>query len=647
MKRVLLFLLLHLQVCFSMEITTGTYRGISNAASRKIYSGFDSDVLMIFGLDETPCWSNINSDTTLTFNTGFSSSLITAMDDTSFTVGTGNEVNKNGTSYIWIGIKDTSDSDFMYGSYVGTGAIDTISCNFQADLCIIKSCSAAEAAFRTSENDSGYSMRFDWDTNKTNEIIEFLSNGFVVGTSSSVNSNGIIYYYFLLKESTNKFEVGTYTGNEANGRIIDTSFKPGCIWGRMSDNSSSTWMTYRMMEAPITSENCYTFNGNLLGTTFIDCIGCSGDNANFEVDADLNTSSKTYIYCNFYSVKDLSTLVCVPTTVPYLLNSKLGCSGKIYGENFSAGCAINNADSIIYVFSTSDSKMKAYPMTAEYTNADSSLYAEPGTAHSTTKAVVVDANNNVWAAALGTNGKYVYKYSRDLSSRSSWTLGILDAISFNLSLDGNYFYIGARDESGAYENLEKYDANDWGSSELWKVPFTDIFDIFPLYDGNIIIYDNGNLKKIDVSDGSTDWTTTVGLYRSICVSYENEKIFTRNTSYSGYAQINIDTGSIEAITTNVFGSTDYGVLMPLVNNTDCLVAQLSNRICCIDISSSWPNDSSQTFMPDSLSTQYPVSPVTGTYQQCFGDFTGYMNYQMNNQTSSSSPKKRSRILITH
>lgn len=155
--------------------------------------------------------------------------LIQAITASGFQIGTGAQVNANGSTYYWIAIFDTGAGNTAQGSYVGNGSSQSINVGFQPDFVLIRR-EGEHAVWRTAEI-TGLSSVNTMNNSSAlvnNGITGLTATGFNVGTNSRVNSNGLTHHYLALKNTPNVFQTFSYTGDDTDNRAITNSgwFEP-------------------------------------------------------------------------------------------------------------------------------------------------------------------------------------------------------------------------------------------------------------------------------------------------------------------------------------------------------------------------------------------------------------------------------------
>ena len=130
-----------------------------------------------------------------------------------------------------------SNLQIKVGTYTGDGADNRniTGIGFRPDLVIVNR-DASNTVFRTKER-RGDSTGFlaSSNTDLTNQIQEFLNDGFQIGTASQVNANTVVYYYIAIKGNAGQshFRTGNYVGDGADSRDFITgglNFTPDLVF---------------------------------------------------------------------------------------------------------------------------------------------------------------------------------------------------------------------------------------------------------------------------------------------------------------------------------------------------------------------------------------------------------------------------------
>ncbi|MEA3493804.1 MAG: hypothetical protein U9R38_05405 [Candidatus Margulisiibacteriota bacterium] len=138
-----------------------------------------------------------------------------------FSVGSNGNVNNAGTVYCWTAFGNSGSADFKIGTYTGNGQAAeryVTGLGFQPDCVVIKREGTSRAVWHTSamavDTVSYFSSTAD---DATGQIKSFDTDGFKIGTANAgVNDYADTYFYFAFKQESDKFKVGTYTGDGAD-----------------------------------------------------------------------------------------------------------------------------------------------------------------------------------------------------------------------------------------------------------------------------------------------------------------------------------------------------------------------------------------------------------------------------------------------
>lgn len=197
--------------------------------------------------------SNLFSDTANLVNS------IQALQSDGFQVGSDASSNGSGNTIYWVafgGAADLSGGSGTFkaatGSYVGTGQHEVITgLDFMPDLITIKGNQAVAGVFRTSVMSGNTTAYLDQSTaNFTGGIISINTDGFTIGTNSTVNTSGVTYYWTAYgnawKSETNSgaadFFVGAFYGNGIDNRnITRLPFQPDLVSVKRSGATGGTW----------------------------------------------------------------------------------------------------------------------------------------------------------------------------------------------------------------------------------------------------------------------------------------------------------------------------------------------------------------------------------------------------------------------
>lgn len=208
---------------------------------------------------------------------------VTSLNNDGFTVGTSTATNTTSNTYHWQAfgnaynpITMTGASDFAVGAYTGNG-IDSRDVNglpFQPDFVAAKRNSTTAGVWRSSALSGDLSSFFTATAEGANRIQALNSDGFQLGTNTSVNASGTLHHWFGFKSGSN-FVTGSYTGN-GTGQTINIGFRPDLVWTKrstavngvyrassQSGDSSQYFMNLANVTGRITD---FVSNGFTLGT---------------------------------------------------------------------------------------------------------------------------------------------------------------------------------------------------------------------------------------------------------------------------------------------------------------------------------------------------------------------------------------------
>lgn len=200
--------------------TTYHYLSIRGVAGQSYFrsfryygSGGDDRTINTIGFPNTPDLVLVKGETTqgvpfkIAQMTGDTCGVIAGSTDQANTlqalvangiqVGTGARANSNGVEYHGVAMK-ALNGVLATGTYIGTGAAQTISTDFPLDWIIIKNGGATTPAiFKTSSMGASDSYRLSATDVATNAITAFgASSGFTLGTSNDSNQSGNTFWWF-------------------------------------------------------------------------------------------------------------------------------------------------------------------------------------------------------------------------------------------------------------------------------------------------------------------------------------------------------------------------------------------------------------------------------------------------------------------
>lgn len=279
----------------AIKMATGTYAG-NGVDGRAIAVGFQPDFVIVKseanreGVGRT---STMAGDLTkpLGTSTALTANYIQSLTATGFTVGTNNRVNATGDTYHWIAFKTNSQA-MAVGNYTGNGAASRslTGVGFQPELVMVFGNTAQRAVLRASGMSRTH--QYDGGTGVTTGVTAFGADGFTVGNSAQVNSNGVAYHYVAFNDVANSIDIGSYTGNAADNRAIATGFQPDYALVRADDTATARPAVHR--PSSLTGDNTLQFAATAVGNNRIQALQATG----FQVgtNGDVNANTVAYYY---------------------------------------------------------------------------------------------------------------------------------------------------------------------------------------------------------------------------------------------------------------------------------------------------------------------------------------------------------------
>jgi hypothetical protein len=190
------------------DFKVGTYTG-NGVDNRSIAGvGFQSDYVIVMSagaVNAVQRSSAMVGDKSFQFDgTASATNLIQALQADGFQVGNDTQVNGNGPVYHYAAWKAVAGTTSV-GSYTGNG-VDNRSIagiGFQPNYLIIKANSTAVGVHRPASFVGDSTLRFTNTASFANSIQAIQPDGFQVGTDTTVNTNGTIYYWVAFDATHN------------------------------------------------------------------------------------------------------------------------------------------------------------------------------------------------------------------------------------------------------------------------------------------------------------------------------------------------------------------------------------------------------------------------------------------------------------
>lgn len=181
------------------DFAIGVYygNGIDNRDIKEL--PFNPGLIAIKGTSSTAATFRVSANTGDQSNyfgaTAQAANLIQSFTGNNFQVGTGGEVNREGSNYRFFAFAE--GTNFDVGTYTGNGLDnrDITLPTFDVALLWIKRSTAIAAVFRPNTLVGDLTQYFTATANAAGRIKSFITNGFRLGTQTEVNANTGVYYY--------------------------------------------------------------------------------------------------------------------------------------------------------------------------------------------------------------------------------------------------------------------------------------------------------------------------------------------------------------------------------------------------------------------------------------------------------------------
>jgi hypothetical protein len=282
-----------------IRVASGSYTGNSTDNRAITGVGFQPDVVIVKSDDNSGVaeirTSTMTGDATkpMTGNTGLTADLIQSLDSNGFTLGKNAAVNKNAVAYHWVAFKSYT-GHMALGSYAGNGSSKSITgLGFSPEYAIVLPAANTAAVQRMSAMTRTFT--FGADTGSTTGITSLDSNGFTVGSSTSVNSNAAAYHYIAWNQDVDEMATTSYTGTGASHSITGVGFQPAFVMVHANDTTTGRAGSMRSSALAGTASQLFTATAN--ESTGITALESDG----FQVgtSATVNNNGTTYDYVAF------------------------------------------------------------------------------------------------------------------------------------------------------------------------------------------------------------------------------------------------------------------------------------------------------------------------------------------------------------
>jgi hypothetical protein len=279
----------------AIKMASGTYAG-NGVDGRAIAVGFQPDFVIVkseaareaVGRTSTMAGQDTKP---LGSATALQANYIESLTATGFTVGTNSRVNMAGDDYHWVAFKTNSQA-MTVGNYTGNGGFsrNITGVGFQPELVMVLSDTGQRAVLRAAG--MSRTFRFENGTGVTSGVTAFGADGFTLGNSAEVNSNGVAYHYIAFNDVANSIDVGSYTGNGTDNRSLATGFQPEYALIRADDTGTQRSGVHR--PASFTGASSLEFGATAASTNRLQALQATG----FQVgtNGDVNANGDDYYY---------------------------------------------------------------------------------------------------------------------------------------------------------------------------------------------------------------------------------------------------------------------------------------------------------------------------------------------------------------
>jgi hypothetical protein len=282
-----------------IRVASGAYTGDGNDNRAIAGVGFQPDVVIVKSDDNSGIaeirTSTMTGDNTkpMTGATALTADLIQSLNANGFTLGANNAVNRSNRAYHWVALKSYT-GHMSLGTYTGNGTSKSITgLGFSPEYAMVLPAANTAAVQRMSAMTRTFT--FGADTGSTTGVTSFDSNGFSVGNSTSVNSNGATYHYIAWNEDVDEMKTTSYVGTGASHSITGAGFQPAFVI--VHANDTVTGRAGAMRSSSLTGTASQLFTATTNETAGITALQSDG----FQVgtSATVNNNGTTYDYVAF------------------------------------------------------------------------------------------------------------------------------------------------------------------------------------------------------------------------------------------------------------------------------------------------------------------------------------------------------------
>lgn len=283
----------------NLQIRVGTYTGDGTDNRNIAGIGFRPTVVIVKGGANLIMCKTRSMGGDVTCILGAASSdvadRIQELLNDGFQVGTNAQVNANGIVYTYIAMHGTAAQRyFRSGIHIGDGTtprtINTAGITFTPTVAFVMGTGSTGKVFRTTQMTAAKSARLDSNALVTAAILDLISNGLSVGSSTTTNGSATTYRFFAMKDLGGVIKTGSYTGDGTDDRnITGIGFQPDVVLVKGDDASVGVLRTSSQ-----TGDDTLKCSAAASAADIVQALQIDG----FQVgtDATVNALGDTYYY---------------------------------------------------------------------------------------------------------------------------------------------------------------------------------------------------------------------------------------------------------------------------------------------------------------------------------------------------------------
>lgn len=284
----------------ALKVASGSYTG--NATDNRAITGLGFQPKMVLvcqdsgsgGASSLQLLNDSDESHWYGDNTAFRSNQIQGFDSDGFTIGTEAQVNSSGVNYHWFALGG-DDADIYAGSYSGNGSDNRsiTGVGFEPEMVWLYGSNNSAPACRFGAQTGDNSFRYGGVLGQyANAIQAMESDGFQLGNVNEVNAGAATYYYVAVRNLSDAFVTGSYTGDGVDDRgITGIGFEPELVLiHRDAGGYNSCWTsTGHGADDTSINENSQANAANLIQSL-------DSDGFTIGTAAKVNSNSTPYFY---------------------------------------------------------------------------------------------------------------------------------------------------------------------------------------------------------------------------------------------------------------------------------------------------------------------------------------------------------------